>query len=105
MKKFIALMLISSIAHAEFYGGNDLLKNMQSNDYIEKALALGYVGGVADSFTGSVLCIPPTVQLGQAQDVVQNYLLLHPENRHFSADSLVVRALKEIWSCKHRTSM
>jgi hypothetical protein len=34
--------------------------------------------------------------------VVKQYLELNPERRHYSADSLVVNALSQVWPCANR---
>jgi hypothetical protein len=44
-------------------------------------------------------CLPANVTVGQMQDVVENYLREHPENRHFTAASLIADALQRKFPC------
>jgi len=102
MKKLlITLALVGATsAHAEFYTGNELLAQMRSSSMHEQGVALGYVAGVADSFTKVTICIPAnSVTLGQAVDVVRQHLESNPDRRHFSADSLAYNALFRAWPC------
>lgn len=92
-------LLASAGAHAEFYTGNDLLRMMRGNT-VEQANAFGYVVGVSDALHKINLCVPHGVTVGQTNDVVLNWLERNPQSRHFSADSLVVAALSQIWACK-----
>ena len=45
---------------------------------------------------------PRNITAGQAQDVVKRYLENNPEKRHFSADSLVINAVAQVWPCANR---
>jgi hypothetical protein len=59
MKKIIAILLcIPSLAMAEFYTGNQLLTKMRSTNTVDKAIALGYVMGVADAHQDLTYCPP-----------------------------------------------
>jgi hypothetical protein len=104
MKKLlITLAFASTCAHAEFYDGNDLLSHMtDSSSQINRAMAFGYIAGVADTGLGSVHCAPPTVTLKQVIDVVRIALDASPTDRHKAADSLVLRAVKVAWPCANR---
>ena len=100
MKKLlIGLVMVASAAHAEFYSGNELLSRMQSSEQVDRMLAMGYIAGVVDSFNGIIMCAPPTITLGQTLDIVKLSMITKPQNRHYSADSLIVLALKEVWPC------
>ena len=100
MKRLICIALLGcGTAHAEFYTGNDLLRMMRGGT-LEQANALGYVVGVADALHKITLCVPNGVTVGQANDVVLNWLDRNPQARHFSADSVVAAALGQSWACK-----
>jgi hypothetical protein len=98
MKKLIVLtMLAAGAAHAEFYTGNDLLERMNGTE-VQKLIALGYVGGVADAMNNRVICMP-SATLGQTRDIVKQYLENNPSIRHYSADSLIQSVLSSMWPC------
>ena len=65
----------------------------------------GYVSGIADAMSvagaglGRRACIPDSVRISQAADIVQRFLLGHPEQRHFAAPGLVARALADAFPC------
>ncbi len=100
MRKVIAsLLFIPSIGCAEFLDGNGLLSRMNDSETVPRMVALGYVQGVADVYARVKICAPQNVTAGQARDVVKQYLELNPERRHYSADSLVVNALAQVWPC------
>jgi len=99
MKKMLAaLLMVPSIASAEFMSGNTLLRDMNSSA-LDKMLALGYVLGVIDVFTNSTICPPPGINAGQVQDIVKKHLEDFPAIRHFSADSIIRNKLERIWPC------
>ena len=103
MRKVIAsLLFIPSIGCAEFLDGNGLLSRMNDSEAIPRVAALGYVQGAADVYAGTKICMPKNVTAGQARDVVKQYLEINPEKRHYSADSLVLNALAQVWPCSNR---
>jgi hypothetical protein len=103
MKKLIAgLLFIPCMASAEFMDGNGLLSKINDVEFLPKMVALGYVQGVADVYAGTKICMPKNVTAGQARDVVKQYLEINPEKRHYSADSLVLNALAQVWPCANR---
>ena len=96
----IALALVSTAASAEFFNGNDLLNRLQEPSASPmRQSALGYVAGVADTTMRIFHCAPPTATLRQAADIVQIALEAQPQDRHYSADTLVTRALQFAWPC------
>ena len=99
MKRFIsiALLTVSTAASADFYSGNDLLERMQ--DPARAAIATGYVAGVSDMGAGEYHCAPGDVTLGQVRDIVRQYLINTPANRHMSAAVLVTVPLMNTWPC------
>lgn len=104
MKKLLLVVAFVACAkaNAEFFSGNDLLSNINSTDALERMLALGYVMGVSDSGDSILHCAPAGVTAGQVRDVVKGALIASPGTRHHSADSLVVKALRNVWPCKDK---
>jgi hypothetical protein len=115
MKKLIviAALLVSTQAGAAigFQTGNALMENLRAGDKIESggggqfdlANAMegqGYILGVHDSLSGSYICTPRGVNIGQLVAIVKKYLLAHPEKLHDSAAFLVSVALSEAFPCK-----
>jgi len=106
MKKLIAgLLFAPCMASAEFMDGNTLLSKMNDSDVIPRAVSLGYVQGVIDVFVRTKVCPPQNITAGQARDVVKQYLEINPEKRHYSADSLVVNAIAQVWPCRGGTRL
>jgi hypothetical protein len=106
MQKLIALTLLtlSTAASAEFYDGNDLFKNIQG-DANARLLALGYVAGVFDLGRGEYHCAPERVTLGQAYDIVKQWMVKKPSVRHMDASVLVSAALMEVWPCEKKSNL
>lgn len=88
---------LSSSAFCAFFDGNEMIELGEENP-----VALGmYVAGAADFAMGMhMVCVPNRAQVGQLRDVVIKYLDEHPEHRHYSADSIVVTALREGFPCE-----
>lgn len=107
MKKLlIGLMLIPSLARAEFLSGNELYSKLTGTSLMEKMYALGYVTGVYDVGVHVTFC-PRTEQgitAGQIQDITINYLAANAGQRHRNAEVLVREALKQIWPCQNRNN-
>lgn len=99
-----ALICVSFGAQAEFYTGNELLQRINSESSSERSLAVGYVMGVADTTMGVSHCPPPEATSGQMRDMLRNYLNAFPQERHHSADILVVRVLRTAWPCAQRNN-
>jgi hypothetical protein len=91
--------LVSISATAGFWDGNKLLSDINSETYSGKALALGYVIGVHDSFDTWLFCTPENSSQGQLRDVVKKYIENNPAIRHKSADTLIVNALQQSFPC------
>jgi hypothetical protein len=100
-KLLVAVLMVPSMAHAEFVSGNDLFSKLNSTDYSDKHYALGYILGVFDAGQSVRHCTPNNagVNAGQVQDIVKQYLNANPAIRNFSADLIVTDALKRIWPC------
>lgn len=101
-KLILASALVYGPAHAEFYSGNELLQRLQSDSNIEKAVALGFVGGVSDAWDRILFCPPEGATVGQARDIALRYLVINPAKRHNAAAGLVADALMEAWPCQQQ---
>ena len=89
------------------YSGNDLWSRCSGKGDLNIGLCGGFVVGITDAMMGSGggisgrrACIPLSVLVEQITDVVKRYLEQHPEQRHYSAASLVAQALSETFPCK-----
>lgn len=103
-KLVLAAAVVCGPAHAEFYSGNELLQRMQSESHIERAVAIGFVAGVADAWDYVMVCPPDGVTVGQTRDIALKFLILNPGKRHKSAAELVLDALIEAWPCAKKPS-
>jgi hypothetical protein len=92
----IASLLCAASACAQFYTGQQLKENIESRS---NSQGLGYIAGVFDVYTRMSVCPPSGITLGQAADVVHQYLIAHPKSLHVTADALVYTALKDTWPC------
>ena len=92
-----------------FQGGKDLQKlieqcsSMRSGkptpdaSWSDCGYVSGYIAGVSDSDQAS--CTPDELSFGQLRAVVENWLKSHPEDWHFTANSLILIAVNEAWPC------
>jgi Rap1a immunity proteins len=87
---------------AMFHSGNQLYKDCITQERsIQSDFCIGYLEGAVDAFSSDgTLCLPPNVAAGQVQDMVMSYLRAHPENRHYTASSIVRQVLEVSFSCK-----
>ena len=101
MRSIIAAALIaaSASANAQFVTGNNLLNHMESKSHGDKMYGIGYVVGVIDSMNGYVFCLPRSFTVGQAFDMVQNYLTNVPADRHLAADVITGKVLAASFPC------
>ena len=101
----VALTMLATPTHAEFFTGNDLLTRMNNKEtsIVDNMISLGYVSGVHDSYNGIRFCTPQTVLTGQARDVVHKWLLANPEWRDYSGDLVATFALTAAWPCPKKT--
>lgn len=106
-KTLAALLMVPSMAMAEFESGNTLLNQMQSSGVAEQMHALGYVKGVIDVYMNVTIC-PPNNGVGitgaQVRDMIKNYLENNPAIRHKTAESIINDAFKKLWPCPTRRS-
>jgi hypothetical protein len=94
--------LLATSAHADFKSGNEILENINSDNYYNKGNAMGYIMGVVDAYSGIYICPPATITGGQIQDIVKSYLAQTPSTRHQGASVLVYSAMVEFFPCKKK---
>lgn len=105
MKKLIvtAMAALSFSAYADFKNGNKLYNQMISSDSIDNMVALGYVTGIIDAYSGVLICLNDGVTAGQVNDVVKQYLFNNPAIRDKAASILVNNAISPIWPCQKKS--
>lgn len=97
-------LLFASPVWADFRTGNMLLEDCSSELYIDQGVCLGYVMAITDVLNSNNLygfsaCVPTKVIASQVADVVQQWLLQNPQERHYAGNSLVALALSEAFPC------
>jgi hypothetical protein len=109
MRVFIAALVmvfgLSGEGKAGFIDGNLLNEICQTKNGYDRGTCTGYIMAIIDisekkPFYGYCHQIPSAATGVQVRDVVKAWLEKHPEVRHLSAHSLVVRTLSETWPCK-----
>ena len=99
----LMFVCVSVQAAGSFYTGNNLLRLLQSDNFQERGVAMGYVAGAIDMGDGVLFCSPSnTVTIGQVRDMVQTYLESTPSIRHLSADAIIMDLFKRLWPCPKR---
>ena len=91
-------------ARANFLSGNQLLNKCQDQNPFNQGDCLGFTSGVSDTMASNALygwtaCVPLQVTRWQVMDIAVQFLVKHPESRHFSASTLVAYALHEAFPC------
>jgi hypothetical protein len=92
-------------AAGEFKTGNEIKVGLEgwvdknSTEYVRDGVAFGYVIGVHDALSGSVVCSGDNVTQGQVINVVLKFMRQNPEILDRSADQVVAAALKAVWPC------
>lgn len=109
LKKLLRLtsilsILVASPVWADFKDGNQLHSDCSRESFAEKGICLGYIMAIADvlgsdQLYGRSACLPPNVSGGQVYDLVKQYLLNNPQDRHYAAKSIVVLVLSEAFPC------
>lgn len=104
MKKLTiaVLMTCSMTAHAEFFTGNMLLNMIDSAKDSDRTMGMGYIAGAFDASQKAVHCSPSSVSLRQVVDMVRKRLTDAPEDRHYSADMIVMSVMKAAFPCKSK---
>lgn len=103
-KLLVGLLMVPSMASAEFLSGNDLYNRMTHTDNWWRMYALGYVVGIYDAHVRATICPPNenNVTAGQVRDIAEQFLLANPGLRDKTAESLVREALRQVWPCASR---
>lgn len=110
MKRLIGIFLVILVNYpvkAEFYTGNDLYK-ICGGTVETTPICSAYITGVTDAFifasTKNVPnspCLPyDTVTIAQIRDIVVKYLSENPDQRHYTASSNILVALKRAFPCR-----
>lgn len=100
-----AVFAIPADAAGEFKSGNEIKVGLEgwvdknSTEYVRDGVAFGYVIGVHDALSGSVICSGDNVTQGQVVNVVLKYMRQNPEVLDRSADQVIAAALKAVWPC------
>src|SRR5262249_58172036 len=81
----------SQPSHTTFRTGNELYESCTSQTNLAlNTFCLAYVAGIFDALESlKMTCRPTEVSMGQAQDLITNYLRDHPEARHVASAVLV----------------
>lgn len=96
--------------HAQQITGNELHQWVSetqksqagiASDHQQVNIARGYTLGVAETLVSSkVICIPDDITRDQILDIIHMMLGTQPQLRHMNANSLVSRALQDLFPCK-----
>jgi len=109
----IVLCLSAHVSHADLFDGNGIYRFFEMcekykngdasiENYWNCGMSKGYVAGVHDTLLGHAFCTPANTSLGEVEDVVHLWLKNHPDDRAYSAESLVIAALQEAWPCPEK---
>lgn len=104
MKPTILALLLACSAHAaaqaQYMTGTKLLGMMKDDRAMMRAMAMGYVTGVADTHNDKV-CVPDKTTVADITLVAQAYLQATQNRRRSSdaADVLVAQALLIAYPC------
>jgi hypothetical protein len=98
----VTLLTLSMYApvHAEFMTGRTLLARM-NGDATDRANAVGYIIGVADSMMGTYSCPPHGLTSGQLASEVRKVLIDNPDKLMASADVFVQSVMLQ-WPCSKK---
>lgn len=100
----VMMMLFASPARAIFYDGNDMHELCNNGGVSGSDFCMAYSAAVSDvledyPINGWTACVPRTVRLSQIRDIVARWLANNPQERHYTANSLMARALAEAFPC------
>ena len=111
-----AALLVALLGGPQLYAqqitGNELhqwlseTQNSQADtasEHQQVNIARGYALGVAETLVSSkVICIPDGITRDQILDIIPMMLYAQPQLGHMNANSLVSRALQDVFPCKPR---
>ena len=102
----LAAAALPASAEGEFMTGKTLKAGLEgwvsedSEEIVRDAAAFGYVIGVHDALTGSIVCSGEDVSQGMVVQAVLKFMRERPSTLENSADVVVSEALKRVWPCK-----
>lgn len=114
MFALIAALLTAPAAAAGFHDGGRLKEwadaydrtltgeKPRSTDNQEVSTFMGYLAGVNDALSGTLLCTPSGVKIHQLVVIVKKYVREHPEMQNRPASHSVIDALSRAFPCKPR---
>lgn len=99
----ISFFLVMFASPSFAFSGNELYENCTDNNY-GAVFCAGFGRGVGEVMISTRLygyeaCFPGVSDL-QLRDILRRWLAEHPQDRHYSASSLVARALSETFPCR-----
>jgi hypothetical protein len=115
MKSALSLILAAALAasaaaparaEGEFLTGKILKVGLEgwfstdSDETVRDSIAFGYVIGVHDALSGTLVCSGDDVTQGLVVQAVLQYMRSNPDSLGSSADTVVVTALKGVWPCR-----
>lgn len=98
-------------ATAGFKSANDLWDHCTARErdrhyQQDNAMCMGYIVGIADvlddgdNVDGLRACLPRGATIGQVVDTAMYYIRDNPQDRHYSASSVVAAALAAAFPCR-----
>lgn len=119
MKLYLFIFLFTTSLQAKALTGNELLRDLTSSDQFDRYAGLSYVQAIYDMqgwileihekhvrgykqmppSGRSTVCIPEGATVGQARDIVLDFLKQNAWNRHWEASVLAQAALSNAWPC------
>lgn len=95
-------LLLAIAGPGTFYTGNQLMRLCQ----VEGSVCAGYIAGVSDELEAdhvylktTVACAPADDTLGHEVEIVERYMVKHPEMLSRVATDVVVSALHDAYPC------
>ena len=111
MNRWLVCLLALALAvpaQAEYVSGAEILDRCLNPRSSAEATCLGYVAGVADSVIAyeaetdpalKQVCIPATATPERLLNVVREYLAINSEQHNWTAQMLVLKALRRAFPC------
>ena len=105
-----AFAVSSSPALANYLTGKDLYGDCSKpQGSFSQGFCSGYISGVVDAIehyqvgkgAEKSVCVPKEASIGQVKEVVVRYLTQHPDERNYTASSLVWDAVRNAFPCKN----
>jgi hypothetical protein len=100
-----ALAALTAPADAGFVDGNKLHQDCSGMLTMLDSSCAAYVSAIADVLATAPVgrrraCLPNGARLGQAVDVVKQWLAANPQSRHLPGPEVVAIALEGAFPCK-----